>query len=135
MKTFITLFILFIISSCSQISEKKTEVFQNTEQIFQVVEENPEFPGGLEALRHFFQKNIQYPASAKEAGAHGKVFLNFVVEKDGSLTDIKLLKGLGFGCDEEALRVMQLMPKWNPGKQSGEAVRVKYNLPIQFSLE
>lgn len=83
----------------------------------------------------FLGKNLTYPRSAASAGVGGKVFVSFVVNTDGSLTDIQVLKGIGFGCDEEAVRVINKMPHWKPGKQSGRAVRVKYNLPITFTLE
>ena len=80
-------------------------------------------------------KTLRYPRSAASAGVSGRVFVSFVVNTDGSLTDVAVLKGIGFGCDEEALRVVRQMPRWKPGKQSGRAVRVKYNLPISFALE
>lgn len=102
---------------------------------FTVVEQQPEFPGGLDALRTFLGKNLNYPRMAASSGVSGRVYVSFVVNTDGSLTDIQILKGIGFGCDEEAIRVMQKMPRWKPGKQSGRAVRVKYNLPISFTLE
>ena len=111
------------------------EVAPKTEDIFVVVEQQPEYPGGMEALRQFLGKNLSYPRSAASADVSGRVFVSFVVNTDGSLTDVQVLKGIGFGCDEEALRVVQKMPRWRPGKQSGRAVRVKYNLPISFSLE
>lgn len=105
------------------------------EPIFQMVEQNPSFVGGHDALIQFIKQHLQYPELAKKEAIKGKVLVSFVVEKDGAITNAKVSWALGFGCDEEALRVMQLMPKWKPGKQSGKAVRVKYNLPIQFSLE
>jgi len=114
---------------------KVVEAAPVEEQIFQVVEQNPEFPGGLGALGQYLSKNIKYPAAASRANISGKVFLTFVVNTDGSIQDISVLKGLGFGCDEEAQRVVKGMPKWKPGKQSGRNVRVKYNLPISFVLE
>lgn len=105
------------------------------EQVFQVVEQQPEFPGGAGALMSYLGKNIKYPAAASRANVSGKVFLTFVVNTDGSIQNVDVLKGLGFGCDEEARRVIQGMPKWKPGKQSGRSVRVKYNLPVSFVLE
>ncbi len=100
-----------------------------------VVEQQPEYPGGLSALRVFLAKNLHYPPSAASAGVLGKVYVSFVVAADGSLSDVAVLKGIGFGCDEEATRVIRQMPRWKPGKQSGRAVRVKFNLPITFTLE
>ncbi|MDD5569988.1 MAG: energy transducer TonB [Bacteroidales bacterium] len=100
-----------------------------------VPSEMPEFKGGEEARFKFILDNIKYPKDAKEMGIEGKVFISFIVEKDGSLSNFKILRGIGGGCDEEALRVAKLMPKWIPGKQKGYAVRVILNMPIQFTLE
>ncbi|GAB4014314.1 energy transducer TonB [Spirosoma migulaei] len=117
------------------VQEKAVEVETKTEAPFITVEQQPEYPGGLDALRNFLSKNLNYPRSAASAGVSGRVFVSFVVNTDGSLTDLQVLKGIGFGCDEEAIRVMRKMPNWRPGKQAGRAVRVKYNLPISFTLE
>ena len=103
--------------------------------IYQIVEQMPEFPGGEEAIREFVAKNIQYPQKAIDAGAYGRVFVGFVIEPDGSVSNVTLLRGIGFGCDEEAMRVVKMMPKWKPGMQKGEAVRVSYMIPINFKLE
>lgn len=116
-------------------TELLVEVAPAQETEFVVVEQQPEYPGGLAALRSFLGKNLQYPSSATSAGISGKVYVSFVVATDGSLSDIAVLKGIGFGCDEEATRVIRQMPRWRPGKQSGRAVRVRYNLPITFTLE
>lgn len=115
--------------------EKVLEVEVKTEAPFTIVEQQPEYPGGMTALGDFLNKNLKYPPAATSAGVSGRVYISFVVNTDGSLTDLQVLKGIGFGCDEEAIRVMQKMPHWRPGKQSGRAVRVKYNLPISFTLE
>ncbi|HOX78288.1 MAG TPA: energy transducer TonB [Bacteroidales bacterium] len=104
-------------------------------QIFMVVESMPEFPGGEPALYKFLAENIKYPQMAKESGIQGRVFVTFVVERDGRVTDVRVLRGIGGGCDEEAIRVVQNMPKWTPGKQRGKAVRVQYNLPVKFTLQ
>jgi protein TonB len=104
-------------------------------QIFMVVESMPEFPGGEVSLQKYLYENIKYPQMAKESGIQGRVFVTFVVEKDGSVTDVRVLRGIGGGCDEEAIRVVQNMPKWNPGKQRGKPVRVQFNLPIKFTLQ
>jgi protein TonB len=105
------------------------------EEVFLIVEENPSYPGGDEARLTFLRKNMKYPQMAKESGIQGQVFVGFVVERDGSITQVKILRGIGGGCDEEALRVAKMMPKWNPGKQRGKAVRVSYNMPIKFILQ
>ncbi|MBO0938040.1 energy transducer TonB [Fibrella sp. HMF5335] len=105
------------------------------DEVFTVVEQQPEFQGGTAAMYAWLGKNIKYPAAAQRANISGKVFVSFTVNTDGSITDAQVLKGLGFGTDEEAIRVVKSMPRWKPGKQSGRSVRVKYNLPISFQLE
>ena len=103
-------------------------------QVFITVEQNPEFAGGMNALLKFLQKNLHYPTPAANAGVGGKVYMQFVVGQDGNISKVDVLKGIGFGCDEEAERVVKLMPKWSPGRQSGRAVAVKFTLPISFQL-
>jgi len=103
--------------------------------IFTVVESMPEFKGGMGELYSYLGNNIKYPVMAKESGIQGKVYVTFVVERDGSITDVKVLRGIGGGCDEEAIRVVGGMPKWKPGKQRGKPVRVQYNLPVRFTLQ
>lgn len=105
------------------------------EKIFTAVEQQPEFPGGAAEMYKYLSKNIKYPGAASRANVSGRVFLQFVVGTDGSITDIEVVKGIGFGCDDEAIRVVKGMPKWNPGKQSGRPVKVKYTLPVNFQLE
>ncbi len=100
-----------------------------------VIEQQPEFPGGMSALQDFLGRNLRYPPTASRSGISGRVFLSFVVGADGRISEVAVLKGIGFGCDEEAVRVMRAMPAWKPGKQSSRAVRVRYNLPISFALE
>ncbi|GAB3267225.1 TonB family protein [Larkinella harenae] len=104
-------------------------------EIFTVVERNPEFPGGMAGLGKFIKDNMQYPEAAKRAQVSGKVFLSFVINTDGSFQDVQVLKGIGFGADEEAVRVVKSMPRWKPATQNGKLVRVKYNLPIRFALD
>ncbi|MEA3504735.1 MAG: energy transducer TonB, partial [Bacteroidota bacterium] len=105
------------------------------EKIFIVVENQPEFPGGEKARRMYLAKNIDYPQLARESGIQGTVYLTFVVEKDGSVTDVRILRGIGGGCDEEALRVVKAMPRWQAGKQRGKPVRVQFQMPIRFTLQ
>jgi periplasmic protein TonB len=102
--------------------------------IFTVVEDQPSFPGGEEARIRFLQENLRYPQMAREAGIQGTVFVTFVVERDGSVTDVRVLRGIGGGCDEEAVRVVRNMPRWQPGRQRGQPVRVQFNMPIRFVL-
>jgi len=105
------------------------------QEIFMVVEEMPEFPGGIAKLGDYLAKNIKYPQMARESGVQGKVFITFVVEPDGHVSNVKVVRGIGAGCDEEAVRVIKNMPKWKPGKQRGKAVRVSYNVPVNFKLQ
>ncbi|MFN3341075.1 MAG: energy transducer TonB [Flavobacteriales bacterium] len=117
------------------IVDVKVEEAPVVEEIFDVVEEQAEFPGGMEKLRDFLSANLKFPPMAKESGVQGKVYVQFVVFKDGSVGDIKVLRGIGSGCDEEAVRVVKSMPKWNPGKQRGRAVSSRFTLPINFKLQ
>jgi len=103
-------------------------------EIFMVVEDSPSFPGGDEARIRFLQENIKYPQMARESSIQGTVYVTFVVERDGSVTDVRVLRGIGGGCDEEAIRVIKAMPRWVPGKQRGKPVRVQFNMPIKFTL-
>ena len=120
-----------------KVEEVKEQVIQQEapKEIFTVVEEQPGYPGGDEARIKYLQDNIKYPDEAKELGVQGKVFVTFVVEVDGSITDVRVLRGIGAGCDEEAIRVVRNMPRWVPGKQRGVPVRVQFNLPIKFTLQ
>ncbi len=104
-------------------------------EIFTIVEEQPGFPGGESALMDYLKNNIKYPQLARESNIQGTVFVTFVVEPNGSISNVKVLRGIGGGCDEEAVRVIKNMPKWNPGIQRGEAVRVQFNMPIKFALD
>lgn len=104
------------------------------EKPFTVVEQMPQYPGGETEMYKFIMNNLKYPAKASEAGIQGKVILNFVVGKDGKITNIKVVRGIGFGCDEEAVRVLQKMPSWNPGKMGGRPVPVYFTFPITFKL-
>jgi protein TonB len=105
------------------------------QEIFQIVEEMPSFPGGEAELMKYVGSHIKYPQIARETGIQGRVFVSFVVEPDGSISNVKLLRGIGGGCDEEAMRVIKSLPKWKPGKQRGKAVRVSYQIPVFFKLQ
>ena len=105
------------------------------QEIFKIVEEMPAFPGGEAKLMEYVAKNVKYPQIARETGVQGRVYVNFVVEPDGSVSNVSVLRGIGGGCDEEAIRVVKSMPKWKPGKQRGKAVRVSYMLPVNFKLQ
>jgi protein TonB len=99
------------------------------------VEVYPEFPGGMEGWAKFLRNNLRYPYMAQESEIQGKVYISFVVEKDGSITDVKVVKGIGGGCDEEAVRVIKKSPKWKAGLQNDQAVRVRYQMPIHYALQ
>lgn len=122
--------LLLVATSCPAQSLKDRE-----EQIFTVVEKQPEFMGGMDSLRNHLLKNVDYPPEAKKAGIKDRVFVSFTVETNGSITDVQVLRGLGYGCDNEAMRVIKAMPRWKPGSQSGREVRVKYNLAVPFGLD
>ncbi|MBN2638509.1 MAG: TonB family protein [Bacteroidales bacterium] len=139
---------VLVLTACNQSAEKNSETKQQTSikelppppppadtTIFTVVEQSPEFIGGTKALMKYLGENIKYPVEAKKEGIQGRVFVNFIIEKDGSVSNARILRGIGHGCDKEALRVVEQMPKWIPGKQRGEPVRVVFTLPIQFKLE
>ncbi|MDB5129142.1 energy transducer TonB [Mucilaginibacter sp.] len=115
-------------------SDVKQVVEENPNQIFTAVEQAPGFPGGDAKFGAYLQKNIRYPAIARENNVQGRVVLTFVVERDGSLTDIKVLRSLGSGTDEEAVRVLKASPRWKPGIQNGRPVRVQYSIPVNFTL-
>lgn len=104
-------------------------------KIFTVVEQMPMYPGGDGALMGYLRDNIKYPTVAAENGVQGRVVVGFVVERDGSITDVKILRGVDPSLDREAMRVVKSMPRWNPGKQNGSAVRVKYQVPVSFRLQ
>jgi len=107
---------------------------EETDQIFTVVEESASPKGGMKAFYEYVSEKVKYPAQARRMGIEGKVYVQFVINKDGSLTDVTVIKGIGGGCDEEAKRILEEAPRWSPGKQRGKPVRQKYTLPIIFKL-
>lgn len=113
--------------------EPKTS--QADERVFQAVEQQPEYPGGQTALFRFLSENITYPKDAAEAYIQGRVVVSFVVEKDGSIDDVKVVRGVHPSLDAEAMRVIKLMPRWTPGRMNGSVVRVQYTLPLSFKLQ
>ena len=113
----------------------KPVVEEATEEIFVVVEKQPEFPGGTTALMKFLGDNIKYPIIAQENGIQGRVITNFVVERDGSISDVQVVRGQDPSLDKEAVRVIKTMPKWTPGQQRGKPVRVRFTLPVVFRLQ
>lgn len=114
--------------------EEEEEVIAEPE-IFTIVEDMPSFPGGEAKLYEYLGKNLKYPPMAKDAGIQGIVYVTFVVKENGNIDGVRVLRGIGGGADEEAIRVVKNMPSWKPGKQRGKAVRVQYNMPIRFVLK
>lgn len=108
---------------------------EDPNKVFLVVEQPPEFEGGNEAMHKFVAKNTKYPASARRMNTEGTVFVGFVIDADGKVSEAAIIKGISADCDKEALRVIQMMPRWRPGKQSGRPVRVKFVYPIKFKLD
>jgi len=126
------LIFFFALINCYSVKIKAQN--DSVNEIFSIVEEKPSFPGGEEARIDFFKQKVQYPKEAFDQRIQGTVYATFVVETDSTISNAKILRGLGYGCDEEVLRVIGLMPKWIPGKQQGKAVRVQYSIPVIFKL-
>jgi protein TonB len=116
------------------VQEVVQETTEDEDKIFMVVEQQAEYPGGLESMAKFLQKNVKYPAAARRMGIEGSVFVSFVVDKEGKISDPQVVKGISAECDKEAIRVVNLMPPWKPGKQNGRAVKSRFVLPIKFKL-
>ena len=119
----------------SKKSPVQAQLAAGESDLYDVVEEMPSFPGGMAALMKYLQMSIKYPPVAEESRIQGRVVCTFVVERDGTITDIRVVKSVEPSLDKEAVRVIGAMPKWNPGKHKGEAVRVKYTFPIAFRLQ
>lgn len=107
---------------------------EEVDEIFTIVEDKPTFPGGDGAMYKYLGKSIDYPSQARRMGIEGRVFVQFIVDKDGSIKEVQAIKGIGAGCDEEAVRVIKAMPSWKPGKQRGRPVKVRMVLPVFFKL-
>lgn len=108
---------------------------EKQDQVFTVVEDEPEFPGGNDSLMKYLMQNLRYPKEARDSRIQGTVFVTFIIEKDGSVSDVRALRGVAPSLDEEAIRVVSAMPAWKPGYQRGQPVRVQYNLPLRFVLD
>ncbi|NLR90148.1 MULTISPECIES: energy transducer TonB [Flammeovirga] len=121
-----------VIEEAPEVEEEEVE--EVVDEIFEIVEDPAGFPGGMGKFYKWVGKNMKYPSQAKRMGVEGKVYVQFVVDKDGSLTDIKVVRGIGAGCDEAAINVLKKAPKWKPGKQRGRAVKQRMVLPISFKL-
>ncbi len=125
--------LILLLFAGTSVSFAQTDKNKDAPIVF-IVEQMPVFPGGEDSMYKFITANVTYPQVAREKNISGTVIIIFIVEQDGSITNAKVVKGIGGGCDEEALRVVKLMPKWNPGKQAGKPCRVQFQLPLKFSL-
>ncbi len=130
------LILMLLMAACCLMTAnaQKTVVSQTDPKVFDTVEQMPEYPGGMQAMIEFLQANMKYPENAAKQKVEGRVTVQFVVETDGSVTDVHVAKQVFPSLDAEAIRVVQAMPKWTPGKDKGRVVRVKYNLPIVFRM-
>ena len=124
-----------VLKAKEEIAQPEPPKHEEENKVFDVVEQMPSFPGGMPALMQWLSQNIKYPVIAAENGVQGRVIVQFVVEKDGSVTDVHVAKSVDPSLDKKATRVVKAMPKWNPGKQNGSAVRVKYTVPVMFKLQ
>ena len=126
---------LMTLFGLTMVSAQKTVVAQKNQQVFDVVEQMPEYPGGMQALFEYLSQNVKYPEDAEKQKVEGRVIATFVVETDGSISNVEVVKPAFPSLDAEAVRVLSGMPKWAPGMQSGKVVRVKYTVPINFNLK
>ena len=134
MKKFIIMSLMALFG-LTTVSAQKTVVAKKNQQVFDVVEKMPEYPGGQAALFEYLQKNVKYPADAEKKKVEGRVLVTFVVNTDGSITDIEVVRKTFPWLDAEAVRVISGMPRWKPGEQKGQKVRVKYTVPLTFRLK
>lgn len=122
--------------SFKEVAEAEGLNFANVEgEVLVDVEQAPEYPGGMQEMFRFIGENLKYPSEAKEKEVEGKVFVKFVVTKDGKIGNVETLKGIGYGCEEEVARVLASMPDWQPAQQDGEPVNVYFTMPVQFKLQ
>ena len=126
---------LMALFGLTTVSAQKTVVAKKNQQVFDVVEKMPEYPGGQAALFEYLSTNVKYPADAEKKKVEGRVLVTFIVNTDGSITDIELVRKAFPSLDAEAVRVISGMPKWIPGEQKGQKVRVKYTVPLTFRLK
>ena len=126
---------LMAVFCLTTVNAQKTIVSQKNQEVFDVVEQMPEYPGGIQALFEYLQQNVKYPEDAVKQKIEGRVIATFVVETDGSISNVEVVKPAFPSLDAEAVRVLSAMPKWTPGMQSGKVVRVKYTVPINFNMK
>ncbi len=127
------IFIVLLIASAPLLTNAQEK--ENKDKVYEVVGVKPEYPGGTDALRTFLASQVEYPAEAKKKGIKGKVFVSFIIDKDGSVIEPKVVKSVDPLLDKEAIRVFSEMPKWKPGKNEGKFVKVTFTVPINFALK
>ena len=132
---FALLALLYIVNISAQTPTTTDELKDDDIEVFLVVEEMPEFPGGMSKMMKYFSDNMHYPAEAIEKGIQGRVICQFTINKDGSISDVIIVRGVDKLLDQEAIRLIESMPLWNPGKQRGKTVRCKYTVPVSFRLQ
>jgi periplasmic protein TonB len=123
------------VSAPIAVAAENSKITEDIDKPFFSVEQMPQFPGGLEEMMKFIYANLKYPVLAQELGVSGTVIINFVIGREGEITNIKVIRSIGSGCDEEAVRVLEKMPRWSPGRQGGKTVRVSYSVPFKFILQ
>lgn len=126
---------LMAVFCLTTVNAQKTIVSQKNQEVFDVVEQMPEYPGGMQALFQYMADNLKYPKDAMKQQIEGRVLVQFIVETDGSISNAEVIKRVFPSLDEEAIRVISAMPKWAPGKQNGKVVRVKFTVPVSFRLK
>jgi periplasmic protein TonB len=131
-KTYLICLVLSIITI--HVYTQETEIIDNEEAIYTIIEQLPSFPGGEEKMNEFIKSNLKYPDEAKSNRIQGTVYASFIITSSGKINNINILRGLGGGCDEETIRLIGSMPPWEPGKQRGKPVSVKFTLPVKFKL-
>ena len=132
---FLKLIVLVVIATSTTTLCAQNEKVKKEDMVYRVVDQMPEYPGGKKAMRQFLADNIKYPAQAKKDEITGKVFVSFVIDKKGAVTQAKIEEGVDKSLDKEALRVVKAMPKWTPGKHQGTPLKVQFTAPIMFALK
>lgn len=127
--------LLMVLCCLTTVSAQKTVVADKNQKVYEMVEQMPEFPGGTDAMIQYMMESMKYPEDAKSQKLEGRVVVNFVVEPDGSVNEVQVVKPVYASLDQEAVRVVSAMPRWIPGRQKGVAVRVKFTMPVTFRLK
>lgn len=125
---------LTLVITCCLLQPAEAQVNNNVDTVFTQVEQPAQYPGGFEAMAEYLKKNMAYPKDARRSGIQGTVFVSFIVNKDGSISDVAVIKGIGGDCDQEAMRVVSIFPTWTPGMHHGKIARSRFVLPLDFKL-